>query len=195
MKLYKLLTILTVFICSSSVLANFSFPKKISEWYEAYECQYYPKDVALALLARIGITLIHELGHAAVGKFVLDARDITINLGSTDPDLDPYIKLPGFTINGFDLATGVCSCYTHPNKINSWQGIGFLVAGPLSGAIVSFLLFKKMREIDPQCTRYPVITLIAVLTTFRHLLSLVPGKKNDGAKIRDILNSWPSENG
>lgn len=195
MKLYHSITILIVLICSSSVLANFSLPQRISEWCDNYEFQYYPKDVALALLARVAITFIHELGHAAVGKFVLDARDITINLGSTDPDLEPYIKLPGFTINGFDLATGVCSCYTHPSKINSWQGIGFLLAGPLAGAMASFLLFKKMREIDSQCTKYPVITLIALLTTFRHLLSLVPGKKNDGAKIRDILNSWPSENG
>lgn len=186
MKLYNSITIFTVLICSSSVQANLSLPKKISEWYESYEWQYYPKDVALALLARIGITLMHELGHAAVGKFLLNARDVKINLGSTNPDLEPYIALPGFTINGFHPAKGCCTIYPYPEESDASLRIGFLLAGPIAGATVSFLLFKKMREIDLQCTKYPLITWIALVSTIGQLLNLVPDKENDGAKIRDI---------
>lgn len=110
-------------------------------------------DVAAAYCLCMGITLMHELGHAVVAKIAYGSP-IDITLGTTEATNDKiFAQICGIKIKGFNPLGGISlfpkdltPAYKmqHPLKEATMT-----VAGPLSGAISSYTALKLIQKYCP----------------------------------------------
>lgn len=110
------------------------------------------KDVAAAYSISMLITLIHEMGHAAVAKLVCGAP-VDIVIGGKRRK-NPYFKCAGIEFAGFNPFESDARWEEHhktDEKIyhaSLEQDTAMLVAGPLAQAITGIVLYACLKDTD-----------------------------------------------
>lgn len=103
------------------------------------------KDLACAYALGMGLTSVHELGHAVTAK-IFNGTPINLTLGASPAQSGkPYLQIGGFKLAGFNPATGYARCgYSdHPLK-----NAAIYAAGPICGALSSTLAYALLRKHD-----------------------------------------------
>lgn len=160
------------------------------------------KDLALACGVTYFLTLIHELGHAFTAKLLLNSP-VDVVIGSHTKDTI-YAQVPGIALGGFsphgaayvkDLDT-IRDVLHHPYPLKA-AAIG--MAGPLSGALASYIIFKKTPSdfdypLYSQENKLPFTKIMSLLLIFAHVFNLVPftyeGHTLDGKLIITALKAY-----
>jgi len=138
------------------------------------------KNIALAYIATLAITTIHELGHAVTAK-VLFNSPIDITLGSSQVTSKVYLQCGGIKLAGFNPTAG----YTRiKGTTNSLRNIAVLSAGPLSGLAASTATYALIKN-KPQLYLLKLATAFNIIT--ESLLNGVIGAiyypESDGGQI------------
>jgi hypothetical protein len=104
------------------------------------------KDLALAYCLGMGLTAIHELGHAIASK-ILYGTPIQLVLGATPRSNHPsYVQIGGITLGGFDPATGYATFRL--NNALPLKNAAIYAAGPIFGALSSLGAYVLLSKYD-----------------------------------------------
>lgn len=108
------------------------------------------KDLALAYCLGMGLTAIHELGHAVMAK-IFYGSPINLVLGTMSRDhTKTYLKIGGIALGGFNPATGHATYFIPLNEYHPLKNAAISAAGPICGALsslVAYLLLRKYKEL------------------------------------------------
>ncbi len=102
------------------------------------------KDLALAYCLGMGLTAIHELGHAFTSKLFY-GTPINVVLGAMSKDrMKKYVQLGPITLGGFNPATGYARTNLHSD--DPLKTAAICAAGPICGASSSLLAYKRLKK-------------------------------------------------
>lgn len=128
-----------------------------------FSCQG-AKDTALAYCLGMGLTTVHELGHAIVAK-ILYGCPINITMGaSPSTPRKPCLRIGGFKLGGFNPATAYASVKFTDNS--PLKEAAVCIAGPVCGAISSFFTYYLLRNNG----NHPLCKGVALYGLFNHTL-------------------------
>jgi len=110
-------------------------------------------DIATAVCLSMGLTLMHELGHAVTAKIAYGAP-IDITLGTTEPNNGTILaQIGGLKIKGLNpwggntLSTDLSPAFRMQNPLKE---SAIMIAGPLSGALSSYTALKFIQKYCPK---------------------------------------------
>lgn len=147
------------------------------------------KDLALAYCLGMGLTAIHELGHAITAKIIYGAP-INLVLGTTPQDYTrSYLQLGGIKLGGFNPATGYAYTGIHPYE--PLKEAAICAAGPICGTLSSILAYKLLKKYDGLY----LAKAVSLYGLFNHTLGIAgiggiwtPG--TDGARVVSSLKDY-----
>lgn len=147
------------------------------------------KDAALAYCLGMGLTTIHELGHAITAKMI-SGSPIDITLGAA-PSLweKPYFQIGCFKLGGFNPATAFASLTNiRMSGEEPLRSAAVSIAGPICGALSSLGAWYLLKKND----NYPLCKAVAMYGYFNHtvgfagLLSLRHPGSDFSRFVRDV---------
>lgn len=149
------------------------------------------QDIAAAYCLGMGLTAIHELGHALTSKMFY-GTPIDLTLGSTPYDYNkPYLQVGGIKLGGFNPATGYAQIDYREGDHLKQAAIG--LAGPVCGALASWCAYKLLKKKYPN--NFYLSKTVALYGLFNHTLGVAglagiycPG--SDGARIAQRLSKY-----
>lgn len=120
------------------------------------------KDLVVAYAVGMGLTAVHELGHAITAKLFYDCPvDITLGAAQSQVVGKSLTKVLGFRFGGFNPATGFAAIQSnkpsHPLK-----NACIFACGPIFGAIGSLIALKYLPK------RLPITKLVALFGLLNH---------------------------
>ncbi len=104
------------------------------------------KDLALAYLLGMGLTAIHEFGHAITSK-IFYGTPIQLVLGATPRSNHPsYIQIGGITLGGFNPTIAYANAQL--SDASPLKSATVLAAGPIFGALSSLGAYILLSKYD-----------------------------------------------
>lgn len=149
------------------------------------------KDLALAYGLGMGLTTIHEFGHAITAK-ALCGTPIHMVIGATPSSNKSYVQIGGITLGGFNPTTGYARTWTSPDS--PLKNAAILAAGPAFGALSSLGAYLLLSNFDGLY----IAKAAALYGLFNHTLGIagiggtwIPG--TDAYRLLDSLKRYRDE--
>jgi hypothetical protein len=147
------------------------------------------KDIAAAYFVGMGLTAIHELGHAITAKLFYGSP-INVTIGGRKN----YLDLGPIKLGGFNPATGVTRYLSE--KYSPLNEAIIASAGPVCGGIASYFAYRELKKKK----NYPISKLASVYGIFNHtfgiagLAGILLAPHSDGAQVVFHLKNYFKNN-